>query len=108
MGMRDRHASKESSTEPGAIRSIFFVDIVGEPEELAIESLEDLAVAPAEEPLMDGLDELMDGPDEDFISEPPDDIGGAVEGLDEGFVSSLAQPEKSSAMKAITPILLRI
>jgi hypothetical protein len=53
--MRARHASKESSTEPGAMRSIFLLDIVGE-------LLEDLAG-------VEGVDvELMDGPVTDFIS----------------------------------------
>ena len=53
--MRDRHASKESSAEPDAIRSIFLLDIVGEP-------FEELTAVPAADP------ELIDGADEAFIS----------------------------------------
>lgn len=66
----------ESSAEPDAIRSIFLLDIVGEP-------LEELAAVPAADP------ELMDGPDE-------------------GFISSLAQPAVSTAMNAIIPAILLV
>jgi hypothetical protein len=49
--MRDTHASKESSVEPDAIRSIFLPDIVGE----LLEELAAVGAAGAE--LTDGLDE---------------------------------------------------
>ena len=75
--MRDRQASRESSTEPDAIRSIFLLDIVvGEP-------LEELTALPAADP------ELIDG-------------------ADEGFISSLAQPAVSRAINAIIPAILAV
>jgi hypothetical protein len=87
--MRARHASKESSTEPDAMRSIFLLDIVGE-------LLEELAAFGAVEV------ELIDGADEDFVSVPMD-------GFDEGeFISSLAQPAASRAINATMPAILAI
>lgn len=69
--------------DPGAIRSIFLPDIVGElVEELA-------AVGGAGAELMEGL-------------------AGLVDGLDEDFMSSLAQPAVSRAMNAIIPAILAI
>lgn len=81
--MRERHASKESSAEPDAIRSIFLPDIVG----WLLEALGPDGAAGAE--LTEALDEVMDG-------------------LDEDFISSLAQPAVRRAINAITPAILVI
>jgi hypothetical protein len=85
--MRATHASRESSAEPGAIRSIFLPDVEGA-------LLEAPAVGAADAELMDALDE-------DFVSE-------LIDGLDEGFISSPAQPAVSRAKNAIVLAILRI
>ena len=95
--MRDRHASRESSAEPDAIRSMFLVDAAGA-------LLEALAVGAAV--LMDESVELIDGPDIVFMS-----LGGLDEPMDEpdeDVVSSVAQPAVSSAMNASMPAILAI
>jgi len=70
--MRDRHASRESSAEPDAIVD----EVLGAP-------LEELVAVSEEDP------ELMDGPEE-------------------GFISSLAHPAVSRAMNAIIPAILAV
>jgi hypothetical protein len=90
--MRDRHASKESSAEPEAMRSMFLLDIVGE-------LLEDLAAVEVDV-------ELMDGPVTDFIS--VDGLDELMDESDEDFISSLAQPTVSRAVTATMPAILAI
>ena len=92
--MRDKHASKESSAEPDAIRSMFFV------------VPEALAEAAADPVLMDEFVEVIDGPDVDFISWVG--LDELMDEPDEGIVSSLAQPVVSRAMNATMPAILAI
>jgi hypothetical protein len=92
-GIRERQASKESSAEPDAIRSMFLL-------------LEAPTVGAADPVLMDEFVEVIDGPDVDFISVVG--LDELMEEPDEGFVSSLAQPAVSRAMNAIMPAILAI
>lgn len=92
-GIRERQASKESSAEPDAIRSMFLL-------------LAALTVGAADPELMDEFVELIDGPDVDFIS--LDGLDELMDEPDEGFISSLAQPAVRRAMNAIMPTILAI
>ena len=68
--------------------------------------LEALTVGAADPELMDEFVELIDGPDVDFIS--LDGLDELMDEPNEGFISSLAQPAVRRAMNAIMPAILAI